>query len=100
MEHIKPTNLTANQLLTKEDLQEFKKNMISEIKEIISKQPNQQQWLRSSEVQKLLNISHRTLQTLRINETLSHTRVGKTIYYSYTDLEKLLQKNKQHSKFK
>ncbi|MET3037281.1 DNA-binding protein [Chryseobacterium sp. NRRL B-14859] len=32
-----------------------------------------------------------TLQNLRINRTLSYTRVGGTLYYNYKDIEEMLK---------
>ena len=52
------------------------------------------QWLKSKEVRKLLNISPGTLQTLRINKTLSYTKIGGILYYNNADIEKLLSANK------
>jgi hypothetical protein len=48
-----------------------------------------------SEVKKLLNISSGTLQNLRINGTLSYTKIGGLLYYNYKDIEKLLMDSKK-----
>lgn len=85
----------AVEILTKEDLNEFRSLLLNDLKEIIQTKPQQhKQWLKSSEVRKLLNISPGTLQTLRINKTLSYTKIGGIIYYNNTDIEKLLNGNK------
>lgn len=79
-------------ILTKEDLQEFKSELLEEIKDLLKiKTSEQKLWLRSSEVRELLNISPGTLQNLRTNGTLSYTRVGATLYYNYNDIEKMLK---------
>ena len=57
--------------------------------------PKQKQRLKSSEVRKLLKISPGTLQNLRINGTLSFTKIGSIIYYSYEDIEAMLDSNKK-----
>lgn len=80
----------ANQLVTKEDLHEFKINLLLEIKQILGHAPESRKWLRSSEVRKLLNISAGTLQTLRVNGTLTYTKVGTIIYYNINEIQKLL----------
>ena len=49
------------------------------------------QWLKSPEVRRLLKISPGTLQNLRVNGTLRFTRIGGIIYYSYEDIELLLE---------
>ncbi len=80
------------QILTTDDLREFKIELLEEIRIIINQQPNPatKKWLKSAEVRRLLNISPGTLQTLRLNGTLPHTKIGGTIYYSTTDIEKAL----------
>ncbi len=81
------------QVLTTNDLQEFKVELLEEIRNIMTEQKSvtSKKWLKSIEVRKLLNISPGTLQTLRINGTLPFTKIGGTNYYNYTDIEKLLQ---------
>lgn len=79
-------------ILTKEDLQTFKKELLEEIKQIVSKPGDQiKQWLKSAEVRKILNISAGTLQNLRINGTLRFTRIGSIIYYKNEDIVKMLE---------
>lgn len=78
-------------IVTNEDLHEFKKELLEEIKNLLPiKTTEQKLWLRSSEVKDLLKISSGTLQNLRINGTLSYTRVGGTLYYNYKDIENML----------
>ena len=86
----------AATIITIEDLIEFKKELLEEIKKIIESQNSTQtkKWLKSTEVRKLLNISPGTLQNLRINGTLSYTKIGGTIYYANQDIDKLLENNK------
>ena len=82
------------QVLTTNDLQEFKVELLEEIRNILTEQKSvtSKKWLKSIEVRKLLNISPGTLQTLRINGTLPFTKIGGTNYYNFTDIEKLLSK--------
>jgi hypothetical protein len=85
----------AVQIITIEDLNEFRNLLLNDLKEIINSKPQQtKQWLKSNEVRKLLNISPGTLQNLRINGTLSYTKIGGIMYYDNTDLDKLLNGNK------
>lgn len=84
----------AVEIITKEDLQLFRQELIQEIKELLnSTTPKHKEWLKSFEVRKLLKISPGTLQTLRINGTLRYTRVGSIIYYKYEDITKILNDN-------
>ena len=85
----------AVQVITLEDLNEFRSLLLNDLKEIMHSKPHQaKQWLKSKEVRKLLNISPGTLQNLRINGTLTYTKVGGIMYYDNTDIEKLLNGNK------
>ena len=86
----------AASIIITEDFETFKIDLLQEIKKIVesptSARPNK--WLRSIEVRKLLNLSNGTLQNLRINGTLSYTKVGGIIFYSSEDINKLLAANK------
>ncbi|EKT4500177.1 helix-turn-helix domain-containing protein [Flavobacterium psychrophilum] len=85
----------AIEVITREDLNEFRTLLLSDLNEMFNSKPQQQkQWLKSNEVRKMLNISSGTLQNLRINGTLSYTKIGGIIYYAYTDLMKVLEENK------
>lgn len=85
----------AIEILTKSDLNEFRKSLIEDIREVLKdKNEHSKKWLKSTEVRKLLNISPGTLQNLRINGSLTYTKIGGTLYYDNTDIEKLLNKNK------
>lgn len=80
------------QLITKRDLLNFSNLLFEAIKEVANVKTETPQWLKSSEVRKLLKISPGTLQTLRINGTLQYNRIGGIIYYKYDDISKLLNK--------
>lgn len=85
----------AVEIITREDLNEFRNVLLNDLKELLqAKVPQSKKWLRSSEVRKLLNISPGTLQNLRINGTLSYTKVGGTMYYDFQDIEQILNGNK------
>ena len=51
------------------------------------------QWLDNSDVMRALNISQRTLQTLRTNGTLPYSQIGGKLYYKRADIEALLDRN-------
>ncbi|HEV7737468.1 MAG TPA: helix-turn-helix domain-containing protein [Chlamydiales bacterium] len=85
----------AIEVITKEDLQEFRMLLLADLEKLInSKSPKQKQWLKSSEVRQMLKISPGTLQNLRINGSLSFTKIGGTIFYNYDDLESMIESNK------
>ncbi len=83
------------QIITTDDLRDFKVELIDEIRTLISEQKTSvtKKWMKSVEVRKLLNISPGTLQTLRINGTLPYTKIGGTNYYNASDIEVLLSEN-------
>jgi hypothetical protein len=86
------------EIITREELIEFRNLLLNDLKEIINSKPQQsKQWLKSNEVRKLLNISPGTLQNLRINGTLSYTKIGGIMYYNHSDIDKLLDRNKVSS---
>jgi len=87
--------IMAVNIITQEDLSEFRYLLLNDLKELLQTNvPQHKKWLRSAEVRKLLHISPGTLQNLRINGTLSYTKVGGTIYYDYEAIEKMLNENK------
>ena len=90
--------LSKDQLLTVGDLEIFKRDIILEIKNLLqgNAASNQKKWLKSSEVKKLLGISTGTLQNLRMNGSLSYSKVGGIIFYDYNEIAKLLKDNEQH----
>jgi hypothetical protein len=86
------------ELLTKEDLHQFKSELLQELKEIFKSNRQPKKWLKTDEVRKLLQVSPGTLQTLRINGTLQFSRIGNIIYYDAEHIENILAKNIQKAK--
>ena len=48
------------------------------------------EWLDNQDVCRMLNISPRTLQTLRDNGTLAYSRINQKIYYKPQDVRRIL----------
>jgi len=87
----------AVNVVTVEDLDNFRHKLLDDLRIIVqTKAHKQMQWLKSSEVRKVLKISPGTLQNLRINGTLSFTKIGSIIYYNQDDIDAMLSKNKSH----
>lgn len=83
--------MAAIDLITKDDLETFKTELLAEIKIMLEgRNASSQNWLKSADMRKLLKISPGTLQNLRINGTLKYTKVGSIIYYSQDDIQSLL----------
>ena len=85
-------------LITTDDLREFKRELLKEIKTIIKNQGTQKlkKYLKSSEVMELLQVSPGTLQNLRINGTLPFTKVGGIIYYDAEEIQQVMEDNRVH----
>lgn len=88
--------MTTLDLITREDLQQFKLELFAELRSLNSEQTGAEpimKWMKSADVRKMLNISPGTLQSLRINGTLRFTRVGSLMFYKREDIEKVLEAN-------
>ena len=86
----------AQEIITLEDLEKFRLQLLEDLRGLLQ-QPNhsQKQWLKSSEVRKMLGISHGTLQNLRIKNIIPHQKIGGLMFYKYDDIVKLLEGDKQ-----
>ncbi|WP_066633738.1 helix-turn-helix domain-containing protein [Labilibacter marinus] len=86
----------AVQIITTDDLREFKIDLLADIEKLLkqSSDSNTKKWLKSHEVKELLNISPGTLQHLRVSGILPYTKIGGTIYYDYSDIQKMIADNK------
>lgn len=85
-------------IITPDDLQQFKQEIITEIKTLLNQKPAPppvKKWLKSHEVRRQLTISPGTLQNLRVNGTLPYTKIGGVIYYDSEDIQKMLEENKR-----
>lgn len=80
------------ELITKQDLEQFKKELFEELKQgSRMPMPDQPKWLKSYQVRNLLKISPGTLQSLRVNGTLRFTKIGGILYYKQEDILKVLE---------
>lgn len=82
----------AREIITIEDLERFRLQLLEDLKQVMRQQHQPtKQWLRSSEVRKMLGVSHGTLQNMRINKNLPYQKIGGIIYYKYNDIISLLE---------
>ena len=82
------------EIITKEDLLEFRKEFIEEIKEIINPGLQQTEWLSTDEAMTLLWIKGKTkLQNLRDNLAIKFSQHGRIIKYSRSSILEFLEKN-------
>ncbi|MBN2486107.1 MAG: helix-turn-helix domain-containing protein [Bacteroidales bacterium] len=89
------------QIVTTDDLREFKLELLDDIKRMLKENSGQspRKWLKSYEVRKMLSISPGTLQNLRLNGILPFTKMGGVLYYDQEDIQKILQANKKQLRF-
>ncbi len=82
------------EIVTKEDLQHFRRQLLEDLQEILKPEPQiQKEWLKGNEVRQLLKISTGTLQNLRLNGTLPFTKIGGIIFYNAKGIDALLNGN-------
>lgn len=86
-----PAPVFRDQILTVSHLIEFKEQLLSDIKELLERQPSapptlQKQWLKAFEIRKLLRLSAGKLQYLRDQGIIPFKKLGNVTYY---DLEKI-----------
>ncbi|MFD2966296.1 helix-turn-helix domain-containing protein [Sphingobacterium bambusae] len=81
--------------ITKDDLLEFRRLLLLDLREVLKESENvnagllEQEWLRSKDVRKFLNISAATIQNLRVTGKLRSQKVLGSYYYNKNDLLKL-----------
>lgn len=86
------------EIVTTDDLREFKSELLEEFKRILDEHSGllTKKWLKSADVCDLLEISQGKLQTIRINGTIPFTKLGGTIFYNSTEIQKMMTKNMQN----
>ena len=91
-----PQKIFANQLITVDDLTQFKKQFLSELLTALKAQSGiiPKKWMKSHEVRRLLKISPGTLQTLKMSGIIPYTKVGGLHYYDHDDIQYLLESGK------
>lgn len=91
------SNRKKNEPITVEYLENFRKELISEIKQLLDERLGNQEptteWLSKKEAMNLMKIkSSTTLETLRKNGTLPYTKLGGKFLYNRESIQKLLKK--------
>ncbi len=94
-----PQKIYAQQLITLEDLHQFKEQLFKELETLIKPNTNQpKKWLKSHEVQRYLKISPGTLQHLKATGVIPYTKIGGVHFYDSEDIQKILQKGKVNNR--
>lgn len=87
--------LLRDQILTVGDLENFRQTLLNDLENLLKVKPDNgvKQWLRASEVRKMLGVSPGTLQNLRISRKLSFSKIGGIVFYKHEDIIRLLEDN-------
>lgn len=85
----------AVNILTTDDLKQFKEDLFQELRQVFGKQTKQdvtkqREWLRTKEVCRMIGVSLSKLQYMRDNGEIKFTRIGGTIFYNTDEINKLL----------
>jgi hypothetical protein len=89
----------ATEILTKEDLEEFKTEMFEQLTDLLSGRQStnpisnniKKRWLKSHEVERLLKISTTKLQVLRRTGVIPYSKIGNTIFYDVDDIDEAIE---------
>jgi hypothetical protein len=91
-----PQKIFANQLITVDDLLQFKKELLEEL--IVALKPqvtmHGKKWMKSHEVRRMLKISPGTLQTLKSTGAIPYSKMGGLHFYDYDEINKILREGK------
>ncbi len=95
-----PQKIYAHQLLTIDDLQQFKKQLLDELLAVLKSQTGAmpKKWMKSHEVRRLLKISPGTLQTLKSSGVMPYTKIGGVHFYDYVEIQNILESGKVNNK--
>ncbi|MBD0851882.1 helix-turn-helix domain-containing protein [Maribacter arenosus] len=85
----------AANIITTEDLEEFRIKLLNEIKELLVTHGRIgiDHWIKSGQVMNKLEISPGTLQNFRINGTIPFSKLGGIIYYDEEKINEILENN-------
>ncbi len=91
-----PQKIFAHQLITVDDLSQFKKQLLEELLIVLKSHTGiiPKKWMKSHEVRRLLKISPGTLQSLKISGVIPYTKIGGVHFYDYDDIQKILESGK------
>lgn len=83
------------EIVTKEDLQIFRLQLLKDIQDIITKAKertgNTPEGYKTSHVRKILGCSINKLVSLRISQKIRVKKIGGTLYYNKEDIKRLLE---------
>jgi len=87
----------AFEILTKEDLEQVKTEIIEEIRSFFVEhkiKEARKKWIKTNDVVRILKVSPGTVQTLRLTGVIPFSKIGSVIFYDINDIEKVLEDGK------
>ena len=99
-EDMYPQKIYAHQIVTIDDLQQFKKQLVDELLAALKSQTGSipKKWMKSHEVRRLLKISPGNLQTLKSSDVMPYTKIGGVHLYDYVEVQNILESGKVNNK--
>lgn len=90
---IYPKKIFANQLITVDDLFQFKKELLEELIVALKLQSTvpRKKWMKSHEVRLMLKISPGKLQTLKSSGAIPYSNLGGLHLYDYEEIDKIIK---------
>ncbi len=91
-----------DQLITVQDLIDFKQQLILDIKKLLKEQTGHpgHQWLKAFEIKKMLRLSESKLQYLRDKGLIPFKKLGGITYYNLEDIEALMNSGRLNDQMK
>jgi len=91
---------TKIEVLTKDDLLQFKKDLIEEFKKLLTENSKVQEpdYFKSKEAKRILKCSDSTLQYYRESGRLPFEKVGRTYYYTKECISKFMKSSAINNK--
>jgi hypothetical protein len=89
--------MDKNTLATQDDIAQLKTDLRKDFRDLLQETFGNlptKRWLKSSDVKKILGISHGFLQALKDEGALPFTKLGGAIYYDYQDIIQMMAANK------
>jgi hypothetical protein len=91
-----------DQLITVQDLIDFKQQLIVDIKKLLKEQTGHpgHQWLKAFEIKKMLRLSESKLKYLRDKGVIPFKKLGGVTYYNLEEIESLMHSGKLNDQMK
>lgn len=95
-------NLYRDQLLTVQDLIEFKEQLIIDIEKLLKEKGGEpsHQWLKAGEVKKMLRLSESKLQYLRDKGVIPFKKLGGVTYYDKNEIREMMRSGRFNEQLK